>query len=97
MYYSRHLCEKDKIVVAPKSWDHNRYKKEKLWSDRANIPVLGGRWLWQAKPTPDSYREKNREQPFGQAESQHTELLETYLAKENLLLFRIAGFESWIN
>lgn len=71
--------------------------REKVWSDRENIPVLGGRWLWQGKPTPDRYREKNREQPFGQAESQHTELFETHLAKEeNLLLFRIIGFESLI-
>lgn len=30
MYCSRYLCEKDRIVVAPKSWDHNKYKKEKV-------------------------------------------------------------------
>lgn len=71
-------------------------EKRSMRKREGEHPSSGRKVGLAKKSHPGQMQSKKRrgEQPFGQAETLHTELLETYPAKENLLLFGTAGFES---
>lgn len=77
---------KDGKVVKGRTRKTN-YRKDKLWSDRSGIPVLGGRWWQQAQSIlDDAEKRQEMRKPFGSVGIVLHWTSETYWAKENLFI-----------